>query len=263
MKRCAVWISVATALGSTLLAGCGMANTPLQVGTSLSGNWAFIPASSSATLNLGFTQGAYETVSAVARLNGASCVSPTTDILLTGSVGGNNEMLLVSSAFDGTTLTLQGQVSADGKGIAAASWTFAGGNCGTMGKASVTATQYTAINGTYTGTFLDASSNPIAVSALLQQTSQPDLDGQFSLSGTATFPSNSCFLQQPTLTTSLVTGNNLSMNYTDTTSGAVLSAVGTFNASASQLTISNWSIAGGTCNGEAGTGTLTLETQNL
>ncbi|HEY1499428.1 MAG TPA: hypothetical protein VGF88_07615 [Acidobacteriaceae bacterium] len=240
-----------------------MANTPLQVGTSLSGNWAFIPASSSATLNLGFTQGAYETVSAVARLNGASCVSPTTDILLTGSVGGNNEMLLVSSAFDGTTLTLQGQVSADGKGIAAASWTFAGGNCGTMGKASVTATQYTAINGTYTGTFLDASSNPIAVSALLQQTSQPDLDGQFSLSGTATFPSNSCFLQQPTLTTSLVTGNNLSMNYTDTTSGAVLSAVGTFNASASQLTISNWSIAGGTCNGEAGTGTLTLETQNL
>jgi hypothetical protein len=240
-----------------------MANTPLQVGTSLSGNWAFIPASSSATLNLGFTQGAYETVSAVARLNGASCVSPTTDILLTGSVGGNNEMLLVSSAFDGTTLTLQGQVSADGKGIAAASWTFAGGNCGTMGKASVTATQYTAINGTYTGTFLDASSNPIAVSALLQQTSQPDLDGQFSLSGTATFPSNSCFLQQPTLTTSLVTGNNLSMNYTDTTSGAVLSAVGTFNASASQLTITNWSIAGGTCNGEAGTGTLTLETQNL
>src|ERR1700744_3727156 len=123
MKRPAVLLSVATALGFTLLAGCGMANTPIQVGTSLSGNWAFVPASSNAVLNLGFTQGAYETVSAVARVSGASCVSPTTDILLTGSVGGNNQMLLVSSAFNGTTLTLQGEVSGDGKGIGAASWT--------------------------------------------------------------------------------------------------------------------------------------------
>jgi hypothetical protein len=263
MKRPAVLLSVATALGFTLLAGCGMANTPIQVGTSLSGNWAFVPASSNAVLNLGFTQGAYETVSAVARLSGASCVSPTTDILLTGSVGGNNQMLLVSSAFNGTTLPLQGEVSGDGKGIGAASWTFAGGNCGTMGKASVTATQYSAINGTYTGTFLDGSANPIAVSALLEQTSQPDLDGQFSLSGTATFPDNSCFATQPTLTTSLVTGSNLSMSYTDTTSGAVLTAAGNFNASASQLTITNWSITGGSCNGASGTGTLTLQTQNL
>ncbi|HEX4310668.1 MAG TPA: hypothetical protein VHZ25_11615 [Acidobacteriaceae bacterium] len=263
MKRPAVLLSVATALGFTLLAGCGMANTPIQVGTSLSGNWAFVPASSSAVLNLGFTQGAYETVSAVARLSGASCISPTTNILLTGSVGGNNQMLLVSSAFNGTTLTLQGEVAGDGKGIGAASWTFAGGNCGTMGKANVTATQYSAINGTYTGTFLDGSANPIAVSALLEQTSQPDLDGQFSLSGTATFPDNSCFAAQPTLTTSLVTGSNLSMSYTDTTSGAVLTAVGTFNASASQLTITNWSITGGSCSGSSGTGTLTLQTQNL
>jgi hypothetical protein len=258
-----VALAVATVLGMTLISGCGMANTPLQVGTSLSGNWSFTPTGSNTVLNLGFTQGAYETVSAVARLKGASCINPTTDILLTGSVGGDNQMLLVSSAFNGTTLTLQGQVAGDGKGIAGATWSFSGGNCAVLGKASVTATDYTAINGTYTGNFVDASGNQLPVSALLEQTSQPDLNGQFSLSGTATFPSNSCFVAQPSITTSNVTGSSLSMTYTDSTSGAVLTAVGTFNSAATQLTITSWSISGGHCNGDAGTGSLTEQTQNL
>ena len=262
-RSTALFLSFLASLGFSLLAGCGKANTPIQVGTSLSGNWSFAPSNYGTILNLGFTQGAYETVSAIARLNGVSCVSPTTDILLTGSVGGDNQMMLVSAPFNDTTLTLQGQVTPDGKGIAAATWTFAGGNCGTRGKADVTATDYTAIDGTYTGNFVDASSNQLAISALLEQTTQPDLNGQFSLSGTANFPGNKCFVEQPTLTTSLVTGNSLSMTYTDTASGAVLNASGTFNGAATQLTITNWSITGGACNGDSGTGLLTEQQQNL
>jgi hypothetical protein len=257
-------IALFPVLGLTLLlAGCGMANTPLQVGTSLSGNWAFAPNSSGVVMNLGFMQGAYETVSAVARLNGASCVSPTGDILLTGSVGLDNKMMLVSSPFGGTTLTLQGQVSGDGKGIAAATWTFSGGSCASLGTATVTATDYSAINGTYTGTFVDSSNDSIPVSALLEQTSQPDLNGQFSLSGTATFPGTTCFVNQPSVTTSLVTGSSLAMTYTDAASSTTLTAVGTFNTQATQLTITNWSISGGACNGESGTGSLTVQSQNL
>ena len=242
-----------------LLAGCGMANTPLQVGTSLSGNWTFTPASAGVVLNLGFMQGAYETVSAIARLNGSSCISPASNILLTGSVGLDNKMVLVSAPFSGTTLTLQGQVSGDGKGIAAAAWSFAGGSCASLGKAAVTATSYSAIGGTYSGTFVDSDSNSLPVSALLQQTSQADQNGQFSLSGTATFPSNSCFVNQPSITTSTVTGSNLSMTYADTGSSTTLTAVGTFNAQATQLTITNWSVSGGPCNGDSGSGSLTLQ----
>jgi hypothetical protein len=248
---------VVSLLSGSLVVGCGLANTPLQVGTSLSGNWSFAPNASAVALNLGFTQGAYETVSAVAHLNGANCISPTTNILLTGSVGGTNQMLLISSPFNGTTLTLKGQVTPDGKEIANASWSFAGGNCASMGTAEVTATDYSEISGTYNGTFLDAGGNQLPVSAFVEQTTQPDQNGQFSLSGTATFPSNSCFSQQPTLTTSLVTGSNLSMTYTDFGSGATLTASGTFNSAATQLTIANWSIAGGSCNGDSGTGLLT------
>jgi hypothetical protein len=262
MRNHSAFLATVAVLGLSLLTGCGMANTPVQVGTSLSGNWAFVPTTSNVVLNLGFTQGAYETVSAVARLNGSSCMSPTTDILLTGSVGGDNQMLLVSSPFGGTTLTLQGQVSGDGKSMAAATWSFAGGSCASLGQASVAATNYSSINGTYTGTFVDGSST-IAVSSLLQQTSQPDLNGQFSLSGTTTFPNNNCFVDQPSIQTSLVTGNSLTMTYTDTASGTVLTAAGTFNSAASTLTITNWAIKGGSCNGDSGTGSLTAQEQNL
>jgi hypothetical protein len=240
--------------------GCGgIQNNSALVGTTvLSGNWSFTPANnSSVSLNLGFTQGAYETVSAIARLNGVSCVSPTANISLTGSVTAADQMTLVSAPFGGTTLTLKGNVTPDGKGIGDAAWTFAGGSCASIGTADVTATNYSEIGGNYSGTFLDASGNQLAVSAFLQQTTEPDSNGQFSLSGTATFPANTCFVDQPTMTSSLVTGDNLSMTYTDPGSGAVLTATGTFNAAATQLTISNWTIAGGSCDGNSGTGSLT------
>ena len=131
-----------------LLTGCGQINSPLRVGTALAGNWTFTPAASNVMLNLGFTQGAYETVSAVGRLQGSSCVTPQTDILLTGSVDANNNVMLVSTPFDGTTLTIKGQVAANGNGMAAANWSFAGGNCAALGNADVTATNYSTIGGT-------------------------------------------------------------------------------------------------------------------
>lgn len=243
-----------------LATGCGgIQNNPtLAATTVLSGNWAFTPANnSSVALNLGFTQGAYETVSAIARLNGVSCISPTTNLLLTGSVTAANQMTLVSSPFGGTTLTLTGIVTPDGKAIGNAAWTFAGGNCGSIGTADLTATNYSEISGNYSGNFLDASGNQLPVSAFLEQTTQPDSNGQFSLSGTATFPTNTCFVEQPTMTSSVVTGSSLSMTYTDPGSGAVLTATGTFNPAATQLTISNWTIAGGACDGDSGTGSLT------
>lgn len=241
-----------------LLAGCGQINSPLRVGTALAGNWSFTN-SSNVVLNLGFTQGAYETVSAVGRLEGTSCVGTDTDILLTGSVDGDNNVTLVSSAFGGTTLTLKGAAAANGKGMAGATWSFAGGPCASLGTANVTATYYSTIGGTYQGTFTDTSNQQLAVSSFLQQTTQPDSNGQFAISGSATFPANGCFTQQPTVTSSLVTGNSLSMTLTDPTSGSVLTANGSFNSAATVLTIANWKITGGTCNGDSGTGSLTLE----
>ncbi len=252
-------VAVTGGVAFVLLTGCGQINPSLRVGTALAGNWTLAPASSSVVLNLGFTQGAYETVSAVGRLEGTSCVTPQTNILLTGSVDATNNVTLVSAPFGGTTLTVKGQVAANGKGMAAASWSFAGGDCATLGKTDVTATNFSTIGGTYLGTFIDRDNNPLGVSAFLQQTTQPDANGQFAVSGTATFPANTCFTGQPTVTSSLVTGSSLSMTYTDPGSGAVLTATGSFNSAATTLTIANWAIVGGACNGDSGTGSLNLE----
>lgn len=258
-------------LALALLSGCGAhsADPALQIGAQLQGNWSFAPAAAkpasaqtsgeTPTLNLGFTQGAYETVSAVARLTGVSCVSPDTDILLTGSVNGSNQLTLISQPFSGTTLTLTGAVAPAGSSIVSAAWSFAGGSCASLGKMNVTATDYTEITGSFAGNFTDGSGNQLAVSALLQQTTQPDSNGQFSLSGTAGFPTNTCFVQQPTITQSTVTGSSLSMTYSDPGSAAVLTATGSFNASATQLTIANWTIASGPCAGDTGTGLLTSQ----
>lgn len=252
-------LAVTSGFALALLTGCGQVGAPLGVGTALAGNWSFAPATGGVTLNIGVTQGAYETVSAVGRLSGTSCVSAQTNILLTGSVDSNNDLTLVSSPFGGTTLTIKGQLAANGLGMAGANWAFAGGSCAALGTANVTATNYAQIGGTYQGTFLDASGNQLPVSALLQQTSQPDGNGQFSLSGTAEFPSNTCFVQQPSVTSSLVTGSSLSMTYTDPGSAAVLTAVGSFNSTATQLTITHWTIAGGGCDGNSGSGSLALQ----
>ncbi len=65
------------------------------------------------------------------------------------------------------------------------------------------------------------------------------------------------------MTTSLVTGNSLTVTYTDPGSSAVLTASGTFNSAATVLTITSWSITGGACGGDAGTGSLTEQQQNL
>lgn len=253
MRKLCLASSLALVLSVT---GCGVKNPPLQIGSSVAGNWAFTAANQQLDLNLGFTQGSYETVSAVGRLHGVACISPATDILLTGSVSATNQMTLVSSPLNGSTVTLRGQLAADSSGMAGTTLTFSGGQCASLGTKAVTATQYSPIGGTYTGNFIDADGNLLAVSAFLEQTTQPNADGQFTLSGTATFPPNTCFVQQPTLTQSVVTGSSLSMTYADAGSTATINASGTFNSAATQLTISSWQIQGGPCNGNFGTGLL-------
>jgi len=229
--------------------------------TTLSGNWAFTaPAVQGApgplTLNVGFTQGTGETVTGVAHLTGTSCVSSTTGIALTGAIAANNQLTLTSAPFGGSTLSITGQLAATGKAITNPAWSFSGGSCAALGAAQIQAQNYADIAGSYTGTFVDSGNNQLAVTATLTQTTQPDGNGQFQLSGSATFPNNPCFTQS-IVTSSDVTGSSLSTTYTDSTSGATITAVGTFNGDATQLTVTNWQVSGGLCDGDSGTGLLT------
>jgi hypothetical protein len=239
-------------------AGCSTISTNSPA-PSITGNWAFTApppqnAPAAVTLNAGFTESTSGTVSAVAHLTGTSCLPPTTGIVLSGSVGSNNNLALTSQPFAGTTLSLNGQLATAGTVISGATWSFSGGSCAALGSATVTATHFDQIDGTYTGNFVDSGNNQLAVSATLTQTTQP-VNGQYQLSGSASFPGNPCFTQ-PIVTNSLVTGSSLSTTYTDQVSGAVIVATGTFNSTATQLTVTNWQVTGGLCDGDTGTGFL-------
>lgn len=245
----------------SLACGCSRAHTSSRAATQLNGNWTFAaPANQNnptpLTLNAGMTTQVNGTVTAVARLAGAACITATTPIQLSGAVNDHNQVTLTSQPFAGTTLKLSGTVSADGKTISSAAWKFLQGSCASLGSSTVAATQYAQINGTYSGTFTDVNNNQFPVQAALTQTTQPDQNGQFHLSGSATFPDNPCFTQ-PLITDSLVTGSALSTTYTQ--GNESITAVGTFNSDATQLTVTDFQVAGGLCHDDYGTGILTKQ----
>jgi hypothetical protein len=161
-------------------------------------------------------------------------------------------------------LSIHGQLAEDGKSISKASYGVSGGACAfpqTSGSASAqaVATQYDAISGTYSGSFVDPDGNSLAVTATLTQTTQPDANGTFHLTGSANFASGNC-IDSPVVTDSLVTGSSLSATYTQTVNGVTSTVVGsgTFNADATVLTITNWTLSGG-CGADSGTGVLTKQ----
>lgn len=252
--------SLSSACLALAFAGCNsthMTQPPAQ----LAGNWAFTSQSTSSnptslTLNAGLTTQVNGSITAIGHLNGASCVASASAITLTGSVDNHDRLVLKSQPFSGTTLTITGQLAPDGSSVTNTQMTFSGGSCSSLGTVAATTTQYTQINGTYSGNFTDAGGSTGAVTAQLTQTTQPDANGTFHLSGSATFASNPCFTQ-PLVTDSLVTGSNLSTTYTQ--GNATITAVGTFNSDATVLTVTNWQVAGGICDGESGTGLLTKQ----
>lgn len=258
--RKALRLSCLSAMGLVMLtAGCNSSHI-LQPAADLTGNWSFtVPASQNQpalTMNAGISTQADGVVTAVAHLKGASCISSETAIQLTGSIDEMRKLTLKSTPFNGTVLSLKTQVGTDNKSLSDTSLSFSGGSCTSLGVVAAATTQYQQINGTYSGTFIDQDGDSISVTSTLTQTTQPDVNGQFHVAGSATFPSDPCF-SQPLITDSLVTGQNWSTTYTE--NGQTIQAIGTLNSDATQLTVSNWTVTGGMCGGLSGTGLLTKQ----
>jgi hypothetical protein len=259
-----------------LLAGCASTSSNssnFAAATSYtvaSGNWAIAPqpaAGNSAPVPAAsgsLLRAADGTLTGTFRLSPApACLPPATNLAVTGSVDAKGQLHLASEPINGATWTLTGQLAADGRSLTASTTSLSGGACAPV-TASAAGTLYTPISGTYAGSFTDASGVTVPVSTTLTQTSAPDANGQYHLSGSATFPSNPCFAS-PAVTDSLVTGNSLSASYSpqqgpvSSLVTSTVSASGTFNADATTLTITAYSVAGGDCDGDTGTGLLSKQ----
>ncbi len=260
-------------LTSGCILGCGSASS--SSGSSfavVSGNWAITPQLSGEntgqpggavalpTASGSLSRAVNGAISGTLRLSPApACLGSSGYLAVSGTTDALGRLQLTSQAVNGATWRVAGQVSSDGKTLTAATMTVSGGGCSTVA-AGATGTMYTPISGTYSGNFSDSTGATVAVSTTLTQTSAPDPNGQFHLSGSATFPANSCFTS-PAVTDSLVTGSTLSAVYSQQ-QGSVTSTVtasGTFNPDATTLTISAYSIAGGDCDGDHGVGLLTKQ----
>ena len=113
-----------------------------------------------------------------------------------------------------------------------ARYTVTGGTCAFKAAAAATAQSYSSITGTYAGTFTDADGQTIAVNATLTQTPESDVDGNFQLSGTGTFPDNPCFSSPVSVSYSKVTGGSFDLTYADSVTLNSVEAMGTFSPTA-------------------------------
>ncbi|GAA3752434.1 hypothetical protein [Terriglobus aquaticus] len=201
-------------------------------------------------------QGVVHAVALPSQQASTLCVSPTVAIPLTGSTAADGTLTLTSSKFaNGGVLTVRGSYDAASRTLKAAQIGVAGGSCGFAVQPAIAA-QYQPIQGTYTGTFTSTGGSNLGVSAQLTQTSAPDPNGNYSLQGSATFAANPC-LGSTVVTSSTVSGGTVSFQYTDSTTGAAVSASGTYDPNAGTLTIGSYTLTGNTqaCS-DTGTGVL-------
>ncbi len=266
----------AAGLLAGLLTGCSSATNPPEpaaavtasISPALAGNWQFT--SGPAVRLAGALAVTDNQVTGLLHPVSMSCASSTAAFAVHGTVSPEGKLTLASGAtgFAGGALSISGAPAPDQHSLVDPVLTLTGGTCGAITTApdtlrpadgvTTTGQQYQPITGSYSGTFTDTHGAAGAVDATLSQPTQPDTNGVYHLTGTATFANNPC-LVSPVITDSTVTGNQISATYTDPNTHASITGTGTFSPDATTLTINNWVLTGD-CDSDTGTGLLTRST---
>ncbi len=239
-----------------LLAGCsgGATLTGNSGATPLAkGNWQ-ISSSAAAAAHLPVLSGEFNTqagaiTGTLHSQSANACIAPQTSFTVSGAADAKDAVTL-TGPLAGGTLTLTGTLAADGRSLTDASYNVAGGACAFAQPASAIAQNFAPITGNYVGNFADADGQLAQVTANFSQSTTPDANGNFTLAGTATVPSNPCFPTSVPISNTQVTGGTFTFTYAANGSG--VTANGTFAADASTLTVNSWT-ASGACGADTGT----------
>ncbi len=246
------------------LIGCSGGILPLSNASTsaISGNWQIsstAPAASRLPILSGSLTGSSTNVTGIFHAGSSSaCISPAAPITLAGHTDVENTVTLTGPVAGGT-LTIAGTLSADGKSLSSAFYNITGGSCAFTGPADATAQSYSSVTGTYLGSFSDSEGPVLTVTANLMQSPDSNTSGNFQLSGTGTFPNNSCFSSPISISNSQVTGGSFTISYTDPTRLNTVTATGVFSPDANTLTITTWTLSGGNCLTDSGTGSFTRQ----
>ena len=258
-----------------LLAGCAATSSAVPATTTISaqsyaelaGNWQITSSGNTSLSSLGgsFTVSGSNVTGMLHPVAGA-CVSgaAAAPFAVSGVIDANGLLSLTSTNFAGGVFHLTGTIAANQHSLQSPAYTVSGGSCSSAVPAlahlkpqdTITiAQQYQPISGTYTGNFSDPDGVVMAVSANLQQSASPDANGYYHLSGTATFANNPC-LNTPIVTDSVINGATITATYTDSATGNSITGTGTFDATATTLTVNSWILTGSSSCADSGTGSI-------
>lgn len=259
-RRTSLALAVTLAVALT---GCSPEGSVYTTDTvAVAGNWQFSSTAASAARLAslsGVLSGTGSSITAILHSDSStSCVAPTTAIALTGTTSAQGITTLTSSNFPSGTLTISGTLALDGKSFTSATYTVAGStSCAFASPANATANDFNPISGTFTGKFSDVAGPVLTISALLAQSPTSDANGNFTLTGEASF-GNACFSNNVPISNTQVTGGNFTFTYADPVTTNSVVATGTFSTDGATLTVSNWTLTG-PCGPDSGTGTLTKQ----
>ena len=176
-------------------AGCGgssMMPTP-PAASFFSGLYQISGASSSSpgsfTINGSLMQTG-NNVSGVMHLNLSSCFAPSVDIPVTGTTGDTVNLAL--SLPGGQMLSFSFTHPGGHLSELAGSYTLSGAGCLTPDQGTASG-ENISVTGVWHGTLTSNSGVSSQISMMLTQTQQPDVNGVFSATGTATITGGTCF----------------------------------------------------------------------
>ena len=177
------------------------------------------------------------------------CYSGIANIPMQGVVEGLR-LHLVSFPLENQTLDINGAKN-DSSTQFSGSYTVTGG-CGDGATGTITGTQYPTLTGTFTGTFPGGQT----ISLTLSQFTLGTGDGVFLLGGSAKLGGFKCFTSATMASQNgAVSGNTVAINLAASANETIVSS-GTFDVTASKITLNNTQVSGGNCAGNLGAVTL-------
>jgi hypothetical protein len=266
-------LTSALVLTTLAMSGCGTDRFLLSNGTgpaaegSTSGNWDFVlnPShggnageTASGSIDQGTTTFADGQFTTAVLIVNASCFTTTPVVPLQGFVSTSGTTLSLDSFIvNGQFLSLTTAVSNGGSNLQG-SYTVSGG-CADGEKGSIQGTRISTVVGNYGGALSGAGTR--SVQASLNQSTQPNGDGNFLLSGSANFTGFACFKSGSVVTSGsgVVSGSSLHATFiTDEAAGSSVLFTGKIATSAKQIAVT-YRVSGGACAGQSGSGTIALQ----
>lgn len=190
-----------------------------------------------------------------------SCFGPAAPLQFSGSIGTLNLLKITSQDYNNQVVFLTGTVSTDGSLLTTGSYTVSANNsskpsCDNGDLGSLSGARMSMLQGNFSGS-LNSSVNSASYATTAQLTQGASAsNGIYHVTGTVSLAGLSCFTGG-TITSGTLVGNALAL--TATSGNATLNIQASLNTGAENITVTRYTVSGGSCTADNGTGTLSLQ----